>query len=73
MIFKDLHLSTEEVQLGMASDITRRDFIGVSLAGAGASLLGEPAPLFAQEKTAHTVHADGARFNGFGGVGHLLR
>ncbi len=69
MIFKDLHLSTEEVQLGMASGITRRDFIGVSLAGAGALLLGVPAPLFAKEKTAHTVHADGAWFNGFGGVG----
>jgi spermidine dehydrogenase len=51
--------------LGLNSPITRRDFIGSTLVGSGAMLLGAPAPAFAQGLT--------SGWNGYTGVGDYSR
>ena len=56
---------TEARALGLQSSITRRDFIGSSLIGSGAMLLGAAAPAFAQGLT--------SAWNGYAGVGDYSR
>lgn len=51
--------------LGLHSAITRRDFIGSTLVGSGAMLLGAAAPAFAQSLT--------SGWNGYSGVGDYSR
>jgi len=55
----------EPGSLGLDSAITRRDFIGATLVGSGALLLGAPAPSSAQELTAD--------WNGYPGIGDYAR
>ncbi len=73
-----VQLSNEERALGMArADVTRRDFVGGSLAGAGLGLLAPTATSAAARKQKHSAPVVGPRidpaeeaaFNGFGGVG----
>jgi spermidine dehydrogenase len=56
---------SEARSLGLQSAITRRDFIGSTLIGSGAMLLGAAAPAFAQGLT--------SAWNGYGGVGDYGR
>src|ERR1700760_976566 len=51
--------------LGLDEKITRRDFIGASLAGSGVALLGAPPPAAAQGLD--------ATWNGYAGVGDYAR
>jgi spermidine dehydrogenase len=51
--------------LGLDAEITRRDFIGATLIGSGAMLLGAPAPAAAQNLTAN--------WNGYSGIGDYAR
>jgi spermidine dehydrogenase len=51
--------------LGLDAQITRRDFIGATLIGSGAILLGASAPASAQNLT--------SRWNGFAGIGDYRR
>lgn len=51
--------------LGLDCDITRRDFLGATLLGSGALLLGAPAPSMAQGLT--------SGWNGYAGVGDYSR
>src|SRR5689334_3502298 len=56
--------------LGMESSITRRDFLGATLVGSGAALLGGLAPwqvLAAQTQNGATSAA--SQWNGYGGIG----
>jgi spermidine dehydrogenase len=55
----------EARSLGLHSDITRRDFLGATLIGSGAMLLGAPAPSSAQGLT--------SAWNGYAGVGDYSR
>ena len=57
--------SRERSLLGLDQDITRRDFIGTSLVGAGAALMTRPAPAFAQGL--------GDDWTGPGGIGDYAR
>ena len=52
-------------------EITRRDFLGGVLIGAGAVLLSAPAPLFAVENRSQGVFSD--PWTGYGGVGDYAR
>lgn len=58
-------LGTEARSLGLQSAITRRDFIGSTLIGSGAMLLGAAAPAFAQGLT--------SAWNGYAGIGDYSR
>src|ERR1700736_351263 len=51
--------------LGLNASITRRDFIGATLVGSGAMLLGAPPPAHAQSLT--------AQWNGYAGIGDYAR
>lgn len=51
--------------LGLGAPITRRDFIGATLVGSGAILLGAPAPARAQGLT--------SQWNGYAGIGDYAR
>src|SRR6266566_1280019 len=51
--------------LGLNTSITRRDFIGATLVGSGAMLLGAPPPSRAQGLT--------AAWNGYAGIGDYSR
>lgn len=51
--------------LGLNAHITRRDFLGSTLIGSGAILLGAAAPAFAQNLT--------SRWNGYAGIGDYAR
>jgi hypothetical protein len=51
--------------LGLNAHITRRDFIGATLVGSGAILLGAPAPARAQGLT--------SQWNGYAGIGDYAR
>jgi spermidine dehydrogenase len=51
--------------LGLNAPITRRDFIGATLVGSGAMLLGAPPPARAQSLT--------AQWNGYAGIGDYAR
>ncbi len=53
------------------SEITRRDFLGGVLIGAGAALLSAPAPLFAAANRSKEVFYD--PWTGYGGVGDYAR
>lgn len=55
----------EDRTLGLGAPITRRDFIGASLIGSGAVLLGAAAPAAAQNLT--------SQWNGYAGVGDYAR
>jgi spermidine dehydrogenase len=55
----------EARSLGLGAPITRRDFVGATLIGSGAILLGTPAPAFAQGL--------GASWNGYAGIGDYSR
>ena len=55
----------ERSALGLYPGITRRDFIGATLVGSGALLLGAPAPATAQELTTD--------WNGYPGIGDYAR
>jgi spermidine dehydrogenase len=57
--------SRESQLLGMRAGITRRDFIGTTLIGSGAMLLGAPAPADAQNLT--------SQWNGYAGIGDYAR
>lgn len=57
--------SNERHTLGMGADITRRDFVGGTLIGAGAMLMGAPSPAAAQDLT--------AEWNGYTGIGDCAR
>jgi spermidine dehydrogenase len=57
--------AAEARALGLQSAITRRDFIGSTLIGSGAMLLGAPAPSLAQGLT--------SAWNGYAGVGDYSR
>ena len=58
-------IGTEARSLGLHSAITRRDFIGSTLIGSGAMLLGAAAPAFSQGLT--------SAWNGYAGVGDYSR
>ena len=58
-------MSEDERSLGINREIIRRDFIGTTLVGAGALLLGAPAPAFAQNLT--------NAWNGYSGIGDYAR
>jgi spermidine dehydrogenase len=55
----------EARSLGLNRNITRRDFVGATLIGSGAILLGAPAPAFAQGLT--------TSWNGYAGIGDYSR
>jgi spermidine dehydrogenase len=55
----------EARSLGLDANITRRDFVGATLVGSGAILLGAAAPVFAQGLA--------ASWNGYAGVGDYSR
>ena len=55
----------EARSLGLDRQITRRDFVGATLIGSGAILLGAPAPAFAQGLN--------ASWNGYAGIGDYSR
>ena len=55
----------EARSLGLGRNITRRDFVGATLIGSGAILLGAPGPAFAQGL--------GASWNGYAGIGDYSR
>src|ERR1700733_1795266 len=57
--------SREARSLGLQSSITRRDFIGATLIGSGAILLGAAAPARAQGLT--------SQWNGYAGIGDYAR
>ncbi len=56
---------------GLDTEITRRDFLGGVLIGAGAALLSAPAPLFAAKDRSQDVFSD--PWTGYGGVGDYAR
>ncbi|HEX4240789.1 MAG TPA: NAD(P)-binding protein [Steroidobacteraceae bacterium] len=58
-------MNRESRTLGLDAPITRRDFVGATLVGSGAILLGAAAPAFAQGLT--------ASWTGYGGVGDYGR
>ncbi len=60
-----MRISRQGPSLGLHSAITRRDFIGATLVGSGALLLGAPAPSAAQELTTD--------WNGYQGIGDYAR
>src|SRR5262245_44876121 len=62
-------LSTEERELGMDCDITRRDFVNAMCFGAGAALLSCAAPGAGQTTTASTTNLPWHPWTGYGGVG----
>jgi len=55
----------DKSSLGLDASITRRDFIGGTLVGSGALLLGAPAPSFAQGLT--------SEWTGYSGIGDYAR
>jgi len=55
--------------LGMNADITRRDFMGGTLAASGAALMTGACPFAARAKN----QAEGADWTGYGGVGEYAR
>ena len=55
----------ESRSLGLDRNITRRDFVGATLIGSGAILLGAPAPAFAQGLS--------SSWNGYAGIGDYSR
>jgi spermidine dehydrogenase len=55
----------ELASLGLNAQITRRDFLGSTLIGSGAILLGAAAPAFAQNLT--------SQWNGYAGIGDYAR
>lgn len=57
----------EDRSLGLDADITRRDFIGATLIGSGALLLGKAAPASAQAPSLTS------EWNGYAGVGDYAR
>ena len=61
--------SSADRELGLDCPITRRDFLNSAAIGAGAMLLAQHAPLFAQEAGAAPTDFGGAAFDGFSGVG----
>ena len=58
-------LADEARALGLNARITRRDFVGATLVGSGAMLLGAAAPSFAQGL--------GSSWNGYAGIGDYSR
>src|ERR1700688_352498 len=58
-------MGTEARSLGLQFAITRRDFIGSTLIGSGAMLLGATAPAFSQALT--------SGWNGYAGIGDYSR
>ena len=58
-------MSDESRSLGLDALITRRDFVGATLIGSGALLLGAPAPSPAQSLT--------SEWNGYAGIGDYAR
>ena len=81
---RELGLDGEERELGLGCPITRRDFVGTTLLGAGAGLLGLPAPLERgregagrESGTTSTASAGGAgpgdAWTGYPGVGDYAR
>lgn len=56
-------MSNESRALGLGTVITRRDFVGATLIGSGAMLLGAPAPSQAQSLT--------SAWNGHAGIGRI--
>jgi spermidine dehydrogenase len=63
--------SKKKSSSGPVSEITRRDFLGGVLIGAGAALLTAPAPLFAKANRSKEVFSDA--WTGYGGVGDYAR
>lgn len=58
-------MTSELDSLGLNARITRRDFLGSTLLGSGAVLLGATAPAFAQNLI--------SQWNGYGGIGDYAR
>ena len=58
-------MTSELDSLGLNAHITRRDFLGSTLLGSGAVLLGATAPAFAQNLI--------SQWNGYGGIGDYAR
>jgi spermidine dehydrogenase len=58
-------MSDEKRALGLGTAMTRRDFVGATLIGSGALLLGAPPPSRAQGLS--------AEFNGYAGIGDYAR
>lgn len=63
------HFTSEEQDLGLDANITRRDFLDATLLAAGALLLHHPSPMLAQGTGPQT----NAAWEGFGGVGDYAR
>ncbi len=57
----------------LLSDISRRDFVNGTLVGAGAALLGCPAPAFAKKQIEEAAAAGHHPWDGFSGVGDYAR
>src|SRR5437660_405598 len=72
----DPRLSTEERDLGMDRNITRRDFINTVALGSGSSLLASAAPGWTQSRGAGetaTANAPWHPWTGYAGVGDYAR
>ena len=61
----------KKTSFGLGFDITRRDFLGGVLIGAGAALLSAPAPLLAARNRNQKIFSD--PWTGYGGVGDYAR
>src|SRR5580704_10086762 len=66
-------LTTEERELGMSRDITRRDFLNTAALGTGAALLGAAAPglvrAAGREAESISAHEPWHPWTGYSGVG----
>lgn len=71
----EAELSSQDRTLGLDASITRRDFVGSSLVGAGAALLGAAAPALSigAGRTPAVAHGLTSEWTGFGGVGDYAR
>ena len=69
--------SREAEQLGLNTSITRRDFVGSALLGAGVGLLGMAAPGTMRRASAQTIASPltglGPDWTGYGGIGDYSR
>ena len=71
---EELGLDGEERDLGLGCPITRRDFVGTTLLGAGAGLLGLPAPLDRSAPGRSGVPGQaGDEWTGYPGIGDYAR
>ncbi len=66
-------LNSEERALGMAGEITRRDFMGSAVLGVGAALLHAACPAHASAPASVASGQEGLSWTGYAGVGDFAR